>query len=236
MSQLELATLTESSARHLSFIETGRSRPSAKVIHRLSEALDIPLRERNELLVAAGLPAEYPERPLDDVALAHYRRIVTRMLEAHDPFPAFAIDRWWHIVEANAAATRMFGPIDPERDMIELTYAEGPLRALIDNWAEVAWAGVDRLRRELAHSGGDERLAAMLERAERHLADTPRPHPTEVAGVVCPRFRIGDQRIETVGTIMSFGTPREVVLEELRVELIFPADEKAEAFFRAMAG
>jgi transcriptional regulator with XRE-family HTH domain len=236
-SQLELSLRAGVSQRHISFLETGRSRPRAEVIQRIAEALDLPLRERNVILVAAGISPAYPELPLRAPPVAPFRQAVERLLEGHEPFPALVIDRWWDIVSVNRAAHKLLA-IDLEQPLNALDLFFGPhsLRQSIENFAEVAPTLVMRLRREVAEAGADERLAALLERAESLVRGLePRLSETEVGDlVVCPRFIVGDQVLNTVSMVARFGSAREVTLDELRVELIFPADAAAEAFFRSI--
>lgn len=238
-SQFELSLQTEISPRHLSFMETGRSRPTVGMVLRLAEALDVPLRERNELLKGAGFAAAYPERALNAEELAPFRAIVERMLKQHEPYPAFAIDRWWDIVAANRPAQRLLPQVagdDIRANAIELFLAPGSVREMVENWQELAWATVGRLRREVAATGSDRRLRALLERAETLIADV---HPPEADGgsppVVSSRLRLGDRVVHTVTTVASFSAARDVTVDELRIELVFPADDDADAFFRQVA-
>jgi transcriptional regulator with XRE-family HTH domain len=238
-SQLDLALRAEISPRHLSFMETGRSRPTAGMVLRLAEALDVPLRERNELLNGAGLAPAYPERALNAEELAPFRAIVDRMLKQHEPYPAFAIDRWWDIVAANRPAQRLLPQAfagDNRTNAIEVFLAPGMVRDIMENWQELAWTTVARLRREVAAAGSDRRLRALLDRAEALIADV---HPPDMDGastpVVASRLRLGDRLVHTVTTIASFSAARDVTLDELRIELVFPADDEADAFFRQVA-
>ncbi len=234
LSQLDLAVRADVSQRYVSFIETGRSRPREDVVHKVAEALEVPIRDRNILLEAAGLAPSYPEVPLSDGAAAPFRNAIRKMLESHEPYPAFVINRWWELIDANAAGRRFFpqtgdGPIN----LVDAFLGPGPIREMIENFPAVAWMFLRRMRREVADSGPDERLRELLERAEAYMKDVP--FDSEGPGselVVCPHFRIGDQVIRTVGIVARFGTAREVTLDELRVELVFPRDEEAEAFFR----
>lgn len=235
LSQLELALRAGISARHLSFVETGRSRPGERVVLDLAEALDLPLRERNALLAAAGLTPAYRETPLDAEVLAPFRRTMELILRGHEPFPAFALDRWWNVVDANDTARRLFPNLAQadSADMLEILYGPGPLRDSIVNWAELAWGGLEAVRRDARATGFPDRLMALIERMETWLEGVPRPEPrAEEAGIVaCPVFRFGDQTVSTVVTTTTFGGARDVTLEELRIEQIFPADAEAEAFF-----
>lgn len=237
LSQLELAVRADMSQRHISFIETGRSRPREDVVRKVAETLEIPLRERNLMLEAAGLAPSYPEMPLSDAAVAPFRNAIRKMLEAHEPYPAYVIDRWWDLVDANAAGRRMFpnasnGPIN----CVDAFLRPGPFRELIENYSAMAWTFLRRMRIEVANAGPDKRLRDLLERAENYMKGVP-PSEEDLSSelVVCPRLRIGDRVIRTVSMVARFGTAREVTLDELRVELIFPADAEAEAFFRRSA-
>lgn len=240
LSQLALASAADLSQRHLSFIETGRSRPGEDVVLRVAEALDLPLRERNNLLLAAGLTPCFADLPLSHDAIAPFRAAIERMLETHEPYPAYVIDRWWDVVDANAAGWRLFpvardGPVNA----VDVFLAPGPVRDMVENFDAVAWAFLQRLRLEIAGSGPDARLQALLERAEGYLKDLPPPASnTSEPGselVICPRLRVGDQTVATLSMIARFGNTREVNLDELRVEMLFPADAAAVAFFHGLA-
>ena len=240
MSQLDLAIRADLSQRHISFIETGRSRPRVDVVQRVAEALEVPLRDRNILLESAGLAPSYPEVPLSDGAAAPFRAAIGKLLESHEPYPAFVINRWWEMIDANVAGRRIFpltgdGPIS----LVETLLGPGPIREMIDNFPAVGWTFLRHMRREVADSGPDERLQELLARAEAYMKDVPVDDENARAElVICPHLRIGDQVIKTVSMVARFGTAREVTLDELRVEFMFPGDEEAEAFFRigAQAG
>jgi transcriptional regulator with XRE-family HTH domain len=236
LSQLELASRADLSQRHLSFIETGRARPGADVVLRLADAMEIPLRDRNRLLVAAGLAPRFPEVPIEDDSVAPFRAAIRRMLVAHEPYPAFALDRWWDVVEVNEAAGRLF-PMsgDAPVNAIEAFLAPGGLRTMVVNFPEIAGMYLRRLQAEVAEAS-DDRLLALLERARTLVRDVPTV-PLAPAGdlVVCPKLRFGDEIVGTVTMVARFGSTREVNLDELRVELVFPADADAEAFFRRHA-
>ena len=237
LSQLDLAIRADVSQRHVSFIETGRSRPREDVVHKVAEALEVPVRDRNILLEAAGLAPRYPEVQLSDDVCVPYSNAVRMILAYHEPYPAYVINRWWELVDANAAGRRIFpetgdGPVN----LVDAILGPGPMWGMIDNFSAVAWMFLRRIRREAANSGPDERLQEVLQRAETYMKDMPaniESPGTELA--TCGHFRIGDQVTKTVSMEARFGTAREVTLEELRVELVFPGDEEAEAFFRQSA-
>ena len=234
LSQLELAIRADVSQRYLSFIETGRSRPRRDVVHKVAEALEVPIRDRNILLEAAGLAPSYPEVPLSDGAAAPFRNVIGKMLESHEPYPGYVINRWWELIDANAAGHRFFPQTgDAPINLVDAVLGPGPIREMTENFPTVAWTFLRRMRREVADSGPDERLHELLERAETYIKDVPfdiqRPG-SELAA--CEHFRIGDRLLKTVCAVARFGTAREVTLDELRVTLVFPLDEETETFFR----
>ncbi len=235
MSQLDLAHAATVSPRHVSFVESGRSQPSRAMVLRLADTLDLPLRSRNDLLQLAGFVPTYPERKLDEPALAPVRQIIDRLLHQHEPFPAFVIDRYWNVVKTNASAGRFFSGSMPDSPVnaAELFLGHGPFREMVENWAEVAWITLVRLRREAALAGTDTQLLKLLSRAESLLEDIEPPANLDTsAPTVTSRLRLQGEIISTVSTVASFSGALDVTLDELRVELIFPADETAEAFFR----
>ncbi len=240
ISQLELSQIVGMSARHLSFLETGRSRPRQEIVLRLAEALSIPLRERNELLLSAGLPSHYPKSEMSAAGLEPFQRIVGQILEQHAPYPGFVLDRWWNMTEANEPATQLFlaGRSLKWSPLNILDWLTQPyVRELIVNWEEALWSGVHRLRREVQESGDDSRLTELLGRAMQLVKDVPMPSP-EYWGlpVLCTRLRIPKvcgryRELSVVSTVARFGTTREITCDELRVELIFPADDETRSFF-----
>jgi transcriptional regulator with XRE-family HTH domain len=234
-SQLVLADRAGTTSRHLSFLETGRSRPSREMVRRLAQALNLPLRETNELLLAAGLAAEFPEASLSDDGLEPFAEVIDQMLRVHEPYPAFAIDRRWTIVRANQPAQR-FLPDGVEHNVVRMMYA-GAWREQIANWDDIAWPGALRVQGEAAQHPDDEELAALAALAvgqSRHLA-THRFASAE--RVLCPHFRIEGDVVRTISVIAQFGGARDVTLDELRVELFFPADAlSAQMFARLHVG
>jgi len=233
-SQLELSLAAVTTSRHVSFLETGRSRPSREMVGRLAEALALPLRERNGLFLAAGLAPAYPESAFESDDLASFRMVVDRMLESQEPYPAYALDGHWNIVRANAAAGRFLADAG-ERNVVRLTYA-GAWRERIDNWDDIAWAGVRRLQAEAARYPQDTELAELVDLAADAARSAPRGPADSSARVLCPHFRVGDQLVRTISVVAGFGSPLDVTLDELRLELIFPMDEPARRFFEELGG
>lgn len=237
-SQLALATEAGTTPRHLSFVETGRSRPGADLVLRLATALDVPLRDRNALLLAAGLPPAFPALPLEDEAMAPIRRVLDRILSTHEPYPAWVGGSGFRFLSSNRAAEAIFPgmcAMSPQA-IVELWFGPGPFRQLVENWQDVVWAGVAALRREAARAT-DPALTELLRRAETHARAIPPPehHARPELPVICPRLNIGGRRVRTISTVMRFDTAVEVTASELRVELMFPADDESDAFFHEVA-
>lgn len=233
LSQLDLALEAEISARHLSFVETGRSIPSRDMVLHLAERLEIPLRERNALLIAAGYAPVYPERKLDDPALDAARKVVDLVLAGHEPYPAIAVDRHWTLVAANRAVGQFLTVDDesllqPPLNVLRVSLHPRGVAPRIANFAEWRAHVLDRLRRQIDASG-DPVLIALHEelRAYPAPAEPPRQPTRDYAGVVVPIELITDHGIcAFFSTTTIFGTPVDVTLSELAVEAFFPADEK----------
>jgi transcriptional regulator with XRE-family HTH domain len=235
LSQLELATRANTPPRHVSFLETGRSRPSRDMVLRLADALDLPLSERNGLLHSAGFPPQFPERALSDTALAPIRLVIDRVLANHAPFPGLLLDRWYDILDANLGARRLFfsgHPIDPDDppNLVELML--GPMRTWLLNWEHHVHDALLRLRRDVLDAPDDERLRDLLARVENHATDAPLS--SDPAPVLTTRARIGDVELETLSTLVRFGGARDVTVDGLHLELIFPADSTTESFLRTL--
>lgn len=236
MSQLALATRVETTTRHLSYVENGRSRPGRDLVLRLAQALDVPLRARNDLLIAAGLPPEFPAHPLESVPLAPYRRAITGVIAALDPYPAFVIDPLFNLEQTNEMGRRLLPvPQGVRANLLDAFLAPGPARELLDNFSELAWSLDAGFARATASMGANPELEALRQRVDGYLKGVPRP-PIGAANelVVCPTFRIGDQLVRTIGMTLRFGPSRDVTLEELSVDVLYPRDEAAERFFRGL--
>jgi transcriptional regulator with XRE-family HTH domain len=232
LSQLSLAGQVGSTSRHISFLETGRSRPSRQMVLRLADTLDIDRRDTNELLHAAGLPATFHAGELDSPDLTAYRAAVDRMLAAHEPYPGLVLDRHFTVIAANTACRTVFGDELIGSNFVRDALTNPATAAGIVNWAEVAWAGLDRLQRHHRRRPFDSELTHLVDLAEAALADVPRP---EASGelLVCPWFRIGDQIIRTIAMVARFDHPAEATLDELHIELMYPMDDTADRFFHA---
>jgi transcriptional regulator with XRE-family HTH domain len=242
LSQLELALEAEISTRHLSFVETGRARPSRELLLHLAQLLEMPLRERNVLLVSAGFAPLFAERALDAPELAAQRAAIELVLRVHEPFPALALDRHWNLVLANAAARRLLagvapGLLAPPVNMMRLSLHPDGLAGAIVNLEEIRAHMLHRLRRQVAQ-GGDAVLVALL----RELSALPHAPPASAPlhdpyiGVVLPlRLRTPAGELSLFSTLTVFGSPVDVTLSELAIEAFFPADEASAAILRAMA-
>jgi MmyB-like transcription regulator ligand binding domain len=198
------------------------------MVLRLSETLALPLRERNRLLEAAGLAPAYPEGALDSAALAPFRTALVTLLSAHEPYPALIVDGRFTVVDANEAASALFGP-DLIGGNLVRRFVDEAAREAIVNWPDVARAGLARLRDRARQAPHDAALAELLAVAE---STVPPGEPIVDDLIVCPEFVADGEVIRTVGMAARFDSALDVTLEELRIELLYPADAVAEAFFK----
>jgi transcriptional regulator with XRE-family HTH domain len=244
MSQLDLASEADISTRHLSFVETGRSVPSREMVLRLAERLDVPLRERNALLVAAGYAPMYRERPLDDPALAAAKDAVQLILRSHEPFPALAIDRHWNLLAANAMVAPLLAGVaasllQPPANVLRLSLHPQGLASRIVNLGQWRHHLFERLRQQI-QATGDRELQSLQEELRRYAqpedADATRLEG-EVLGIAMPlRLRTPSGVLSLISTTTIFGTPVDVTLQELALETFFPADAATAQALRKLAG
>lgn len=242
MSQLDLATEAEISQRHLSFVESGRSRPSRELVLHLAERLAIPLRERNRLLMSAGFAPSFEERGLDDPSLAAALSAVEQVLRGHEPNPAMAVDRHWNLVRANRAIAPLVadivdpGLMKPPANMLRLSLHPEGLAPLIVNLLEWRDHCMERLRR-LNQAVADPVLAEL----ERELMTYPmpkrfRPAVTNYSPIATMlQLRHAGRVLSFITTVTVFGTPLDVTLSELAIESFFPADEPTADAVRQLA-
>lgn len=243
MSQMDLAHEAEISTRHLSFVETGRSAPSREMVLRLAERLDVPLRERNALLVAAGFAPMYRERPLDDPALAAAREAVQLILRSHEPFPALAVDRHWNLLAHNAVVPLLLQGVDasllqPPMNVLRLSLHPQGLAPRLANLGQWRHHLFERLRQQI-QATGDPGLQAL----EQELRGYPVPEDAddtrlegEVLGIAVPlRFRTPAGVLNLISTTTIFGSPVDVTLQELALETFFPADAATAQRLRELA-
>ncbi|MEL7485920.1 MAG: helix-turn-helix domain-containing protein, partial [Pseudomonadota bacterium] len=232
VSQLDLGLAANVSARHISFLETGRANPSKAMVIQLSETLDVPRAARNSLLTAAGYAQAYKARSLDDPEMAFITDAMNWMLTRHDPFPAFAFDRAWRFVRLNACATQLFGGfgINVGDSMIDALTEPGPGRDAIVNRDEVIRHLILRLRTESAHLGGDDALDAAAQRLKAELGDRVCDTPGPMPAVTPVIYSAGAARFSFFSTIAQFGSTEDIALAEMKIELMYPADEETRAF------
>ncbi|MCE9661613.1 MAG: helix-turn-helix transcriptional regulator [Burkholderiales bacterium] len=243
LSQLDLAGEAEVSTRHLSYLETGRAEPSREMVLRLADRLDVPLRERNRWLAAAGFAPMFAERRLDDPVLAAALAAIELVLKAHEPWPALAVDRHWTMVAHNAVVPVLMAGCAPELlqppvNVLRLSLHPGGLAPRIANLRE--WRGhlLSRLDRQIAASGD-----AALEGLHEELSRYPVPETDRVAShgtgsdVVIPLvFDSAFGRLSFISTSTVFGMPTDVLLSELALETLLPADAATQAALRGAAG
>ena len=246
LSQLALALDAEVSTRHLSFLETGRARPSRKMLLRLTERLEVPLRERNTMLLAAGFAPAYPERDLDDPALGVARSAVDRVLVGHEPFPALAVDRSWTLVAANRVVPALLTGVAPELlqppiNVLRISLHPGGLAAQIANLPEWRAHLLARLSRQVERTA-DLRLSDLLQElrgydSDRDTWDADQPvSDHDPASVAVPlRLHTEHGTLSLLSTTMVFGTPVDVTLAELAIEAFSPADTASAALLQRFA-
>ncbi|KRC01368.1 XRE family transcriptional regulator [Hydrogenophaga sp. Root209] len=241
-SQMDLAHVAEVSTRHLSCVETGRASPSREMVLRLVERLDVPLRERNAWLVAAGFAPMYRARPLDDPEMASARAAVQRILECHEPCPALAMDRHWNLLMHNRLVPMLMAGAAPELlqgpvNVLRLSlHPQGlaPRIANLRQWREHLF---ERLRQQI-RATGDAVLAALLEELKGYPDALGTEHvalPGEHPGVLMPfQFHTAHGVLQLVSTTTVFGSPVDITLQELALETFFPADEATAAVLRGL--
>lgn len=248
-SQLALALQSGVSQRHVSFLESGRARPSREMVVQLSTALDVPLRQRNAMLLAAGFAPAYRETSLAAPELAPVARAIDHMLRQQEPYPAMVIDRLWNLVRANKAATAFMGllfdgpppapPSGKPANVLHWLLDPKALRPKIANWEEVAHHLVSATYAEILADGGEPQALAFIEEimaypdvpaSFRRLRFEDRPQPVLTLDCV-----VGGDTLSVFTTIATLGTPQDVTLQEVRIECFFPADERSDALFRGLA-
>jgi transcriptional regulator with XRE-family HTH domain len=239
LSQLDLAGDAEISARHLSFVETGRAAPSRDMVLKLAERLDVPLRERNVLLVAAGFAPAFPQRSLDDPALKSARQAIDLVLKAHEPNPALAVDRHWNLVSANRMVMPLLEGISPDMlapplNVMRLSFHPKGFAPRTVNLAE--WCGhlLERLHRQ-CEATADPQLIKLYDELKSYPIPA-RSGPLSADNVAIPfKMRFGDEVLSFISTTMIFGTPVDITLSELALETFFPADDLTAERMRTIA-
>lgn len=231
-SQLQLAAEANVSSRHIAFLEKGRANPSPDMIMRLGDALQMPLAARNQMLTHAGFAVRYPARSWEEREMAPIRAAMEHMLKNHAPYPALAVDRLWTVVRMNKPAETIFAQLGlREGDSLLDMMLSDAVPPLIENWPEVAHQASLRLQTESASQGG----VAELDRVADRLAQVPGSRPHQVSPVVPTIYRVGPVRLSLFGTIAQFGAPEDLTLDDLKIELYFPADASTDQALRAMS-
>jgi transcriptional regulator with XRE-family HTH domain len=243
LSQLELALSSGVSQRHVSFLESGRAKPSRSMILQLSETLEVPLRERNDWLNAAGFAPVFKARPLDHPQMNQVMNAVRMMLTNHEPFPAIAIDRAWNIRMANAPFEMMSALLGadlwqrvggPQRNLMRLFFHANGIKPFVTNWTSIAPLLWHRAQREAEALGGQEMKQVLMELSAYQDADTLWAAADAALVPVLPlEIEKDGMRISLFTVIATFGTAQDVTADELRIESLFPADAATENIFRA---
>lgn len=247
MSQLDLSVEAEVSTRHLSFVETGRSKASRELLLHLAEHLEVPLRERNALLLAAGYAPVYRETPLEAGELGPVRAALDKILAGHDPYPAVVVDRRWNVVAANDAALRAFTTgvapelLQPPLNALRISLHPEGLGPRIVNFSEYSAHLIGRLQRELAVTA-DPAVAALLDELRGYpgVVEETRGGATDAASLLFVplvlRSPDGGPELSFFSTVATFGTALDITVAELAIESFFPADETTAAALRGAAG
>ncbi len=240
MSQLDLSLAAEVSARHISFLETGRSNPSPEMVLVLAQALDVPMRDTNELLRAAGFGTRYAEPSVEELLLGPLGDAVDTMLNHHEPFPMMVVDRLYNVIRTNRSGRQLFALADVDLDAVEpgevnvLRLLFDPAsREMIGDWEQAACTILRRLQREAFHRPNDQSMGELLDDLLKTpgIPDDWRNH--DLAALEEPmlgvQFRAGDLSLNFLTTITEFNAPQNVTLEELRIESYFPLDDETRA-------
>ena len=250
-SQLDLSLDSGVSQRHISFIEVGRSVPSRQMLMNIAQALDVPLRERNTLLLAAGYAPVYPDDPLNALETQSVKNAIQRMLRQHEPYPAVVMDRYWNVVMTNDSAPRFFNSfIDMSarkepRNLLHLMFDPDGMRPFIDKWEDVAKSLIQRVYRESVGRVIDEQTQALLATLMAYpgtKSDWKSPValsavPVNPAMPVIPLSFLKDGKpLNYFSMITTVGTPQSVAMQELRIESMFPADEATEQWHAQLVG
>jgi transcriptional regulator with XRE-family HTH domain len=237
LSQLDLALEAGVSARHVSFVETGRSRPSAEMLLHLAEQLDVPLRDRNGLLMAAGYAPVYEERDLEAPDMEPVRAALELVLRGHDPYPAAVVDRTWELIQGNRGIGLLVEGVDPDLleppvNVLRVSLHPSGMAPNIANLADWREHLLERLRRQIAATG-DPQLISLLAELEAFPAPPPSAAPEDLGDVCVPlRLRTAYGELSFISTIATFGTAVDITVAELAIESFFPADAATAAVLR----
>lgn len=235
LSQLDLALTADVSPRHISFLETGRSQPSRDMVLHLGEVLQMPHAICNQMLETAGFAHVFAQKQEDSPDVAPLYEAMGWILARHDPYPAFALDRHWVLLEINPAAERLMGGVGLRvgDSMLEALFHNQILRQALDNLAEVESLMLQRLRTELAHLGRDPILEAAVERLQAEQKNGSVSSTLNAAAMIPARYRVGDHVLSFFSTLTQFGGTGDIALAEIKIEMLFPSDPQTKAFLTA---
>jgi transcriptional regulator with XRE-family HTH domain len=235
MSQLDLGLAANVSARHVSFLETGRAAPSRSMVLQLCETLDVPLPAQNTLLHAAGFAEVFRNRPWNDEELAQAKQAVEWTLQRHDPFPAMALDKHWTVIKANRAATLLLSAVGlAEGDsLLEAMQNSKRLEAAIVNWQEVLRHMITRLRTESAKLGNDDVLSMAVNKLALQVTNAAHEAPTGEV-VLSTRYNLNGLELSLFSVLAQFSSAEDIALADLRLELMYPANEKTRDFLHSL--
>jgi transcriptional regulator with XRE-family HTH domain len=242
MTQLDLSGLSEVSTRHLSYLETGRSQPSREMVLHLAEHLDVPLRQRNELLLAAGYAPVYSETSLESPAMEHVREALGQVLAGHDPYPALVVDRNWNLLLGNVSLRLFTDPVDPALlrppvNALRLSLHPDGMARRIVNLAEWRAHILVGLRRLISAAAASPELIGLYEELLRYPGGEPEPGHRGGDLVVPLRLRDDDAgELRLFATIATFGAPQDITIAELAIETFFPADEHTRTALHQRSG
>lgn len=243
MSQLELSLEAQVSQRHLSWLETGRAKPSRDMVMRLAETLDVPNRERNRLLNLAGFAPLYVQSELGAPTMQVVDDVLTLMLDNHEPYPAIVMDRYWNLKMKNKAADKLlalFGDLpsmlreindDGQVNIARLSLHPRGLRRFAHNWDEVAPSLFTRLRRE-AQEQHDPGVTAIVDELAQYVPISDDSPNGPLSPILPLRYGVGEQQLSLISVLSSFGSAQDVTANELKIETFYPADDATTAFFK----
>jgi transcriptional regulator with XRE-family HTH domain len=244
LSQMDLALDVGISPRHLSFVETGRSKPGAEVLLAIAQRLALPLRTRNAWLLAAGYAPRYSEQPLASSQMAQIHAALDKLLHAHDPYPGVVLDGHWNVVRSNAAAQRLVGLLpaalrEPQLNMFRASLHPEGFAALTQNFAEWGSYLVQALGKQVQDTR-DATMAALLQEVQQYpnvaALQAAAPAPETAPSLLIPCVLVlGGQRFSLFTTLTSFGTPRDITLAELSIELFYPSDPETDTLLHQLA-
>lgn len=232
LSQLDMSLEADVSAKHISFLETGRAKPSREMVLRLADVLNMPFINQNQLLAAAGFSNQFQKRRMSEEEMRPVRNAITRTMENHSPFPAVILDKHWNVVDANKCGRIMLEQLGVQlgASLLDATVKPDGLRNVIENWPQVHGFLLSRLRIENDYLGGDDVLIKAIEVLGNMQPDLRYEDDSPLPPVLPMKICFGEQNISLFSTIAQFGSAEDLALSEYRLELFFPFDDETEVF------